>query len=237
MKEDRKVAFVGSGPGDPEMMTLRAVREIEECDVLFFDSSIKSEVLDMAGSDILKIGVGEPGGHFNPVEVAEIMARYAESGKKVVRLKIGDPSIFCKTDIEIKILKDHGIGYYIVPGISSAFASAASAGIILTESKVSSTVCLASGMDSKNGRKVDWKKLASCADTIIVYLGSQDAEKYTRDLISGGMDPEMPAVIVCGSTLKDQKIIRTNVSGIPESMQRGGGYACTLIIGKVTSVS
>ncbi len=231
-----KVVFVGSGPGDPEMMTVRSIKEIENCDILFYDASIDDSVINIAPARTEKIRVGDPDGHFDPKSIGTDMAEAAMAGKKVVRLKTGDPSIFCKTDIEIESLKEYGIDYCIVPGISTAFASAAAAGIVLTDSRLSSAVCLATGMESRNGRKVDWKKIASCADTVIVYLGSRDAERYVGELISGGMEPDMPVKVICNATLKNQRILNSRLSDLPVLLKTEGEYGCLVIIGKIASV-
>ncbi|MDQ4102038.1 MAG: uroporphyrinogen-III C-methyltransferase, partial [Thermoproteota archaeon] len=170
-----KVFICGAGPGDPKLMTLRAMELLKTCDIILYDRLVGKEIIDQipAGSEKAYVGrmVGDPDTHQDKTN--ELMTRYAKKGKDVLRLKGGDPFIFGRGAEEAEYLIEHGIGFEIVPGITSSIASPAYAGIPLTHRRYSSSVAIVTGHEDekKNKLVVRWDKLAGAVDTIVILMG------------------------------------------------------------------
>ncbi len=203
-----KVYIVGAGPGDPELITLKAVRILRMAQVVLYDRLIPMEVLDYAPGSAEKIFVGKRcGRHPIPQErINAIMVEKALEGKVVVRLKGGDPAIFGRLAEEIKALREHGIPFEIVPGVTAASAAAASLGISLTHRDCASVVSFITG-HRKGGQPLDlpFEHLAALGGTIVVYMGLSTAPEIARKLIDAGMPSDTPVAVVSSAATAEER--------------------------------
>ncbi|HEY7506898.1 MAG TPA: uroporphyrinogen-III C-methyltransferase, partial [Nitrososphaera sp.] len=186
-----RVFICGAGPGDPGLATVRAMQLVKSCDVVLYDRLVGKEIVDQIPERTEKVyvgrSVGDPTTHQQRTN--QLMVKHAKQGKRVLRLKGGDPFIFGRGAEEAEYLRKHGIGFEIVPGITSAIASPAYAGVPLTHRRFSSSVAIVTGHEGaeKDELVVKWDKLAGSVDTIVVMMGIGQLEQITRDLVKAGM--------------------------------------------------
>ena len=214
VKSPGKVFICGAGPGDPGLATVRAVELVRKCDVILYDRLVSKQIISQIPARAQKIyvgrSVGDPTTHQD--DTNSLMVRYARQGKSVLRLKGGDPFVFGRGAEEAEYLLKHGIGFEIVPGITSAIASPAYAGIPVTHRKHSSSVAIVTGHEDpeKEELAVNWRKLAGAVDTIVVLMGIGQIEKICRDLKKGGLKKSTKvAVIESGTTEKQRRVTGT----------------------------
>ena len=202
------VYLVGAGPGDPELLTLRAHRLLNEADAIVHDRLVDPRVLELARRDAERIPVGKAKGrHSSPQdEINGLLVELAAQGKRVVRLKGGDPFIFGRGGEELEALRAHGIAVEVVPGISAALGCAAAAQIPLTHRAYASAVTFVSAQGSAGGRPIDWAALARLPGTIAVYMGAGEARAVARQLTAHGLDPSTPAAVIENGTRADERI-------------------------------
>lgn len=208
------VHLVGSGPGDPDLLTLRAARLLSRADVVVHDRLIDSRVLAMAAPWAEVIDVGKrPGAPTNAQStINDVLIDRARRFDCVVRLKGGDPFVFGRGGEEAIELRAAGIDVAEVPGITSAIAAPAAAGIPVTMRGVASGVTIVTAhQDPSNDRKLDWDALARTGTTLVILMGAARAEQIADRLIAGGMRPEMPVAIVRSATTDDQDIQRAEL--------------------------
>lgn len=217
MNRKGKVFICGAGPGDPGLATVRAMELIRTCDVVLYDRLVSKELVSLIPKRSVKAyvgrSVGDPTTHQD--ETNKTMLRYAKEGKSVLRLKGGDPFIFGRGAEEAEFLLKHGVAFEIVPGITSAIASPAYAGIPLTHRKHSSSVAIVTGHEEadKGQPSVNWKKLAGSVDTVVVLMGIGQLEQICRELVRGGMKKSTKvAVIESGTTGRQRSVIGTLAS-------------------------
>jgi uroporphyrin-III C-methyltransferase len=237
-----KVYLVGAGPGDPKLITLRAVELIKKADVVLYDRLVSKKILNMISKRAKSIYVGRAVGddttHQNTTN--ELMVKYANLQKSVVRLKGGDPIIFGRGGEEAEFLKSFNIKYEIVPGITSGIGSATYAGIPLTHREFASSVVFVTGHEDpeKKSDVVKWKKLAKSVDTIVIMMGLSRIGIITQKLIDGGMDKNMPVAVIQNGTTPKQKMIKGTVSNISNKIKRNKIKPPTnIIIGRVVDLS
>jgi len=237
-----KVYLVGAGPGDPKLITLRAVELIKKADVVLYDRLVSKKILNMISKHAKSIYVGRAVGddttHQNTTN--ELMVKYAKLQKSVVRLKGGDPIIFGRGGEEAEFLKSFNIKYEIVPGITSGIGSATYAGIPLTHREFASSVVFVTGHEDpeKKSDVVKWKKLAKSVDTIVIMMGLSRIGIITQKLIDGGMDKNMPVAVIQNGTTPKQKMIKGTVSNISNKIKRNKIKPPTnIIIGRVVDLS
>jgi uroporphyrinogen III methyltransferase/synthase len=206
-----KVYLVGSGPGDPELITLKALKLLRKADVIVYDRLIPKSILKLIPSKSKKIYVGKfPGKHKIPQEkINEILINEALKGKKVVRLKNGDPFLFSRGGEEAQELRKAGIPFEIVPGVPSAIAVPAYAGIPITHRDYSSSIAIVTGHESqaKPNSRVKWDKLVNSVDTLIVLMGVKKLKNILKCLIEGGLSYKTKIAIIENGTTKNQKTI------------------------------
>lgn len=195
-----RVTLVGAGPGDAELLTLKAVRALQAADVILFDDLVSDEVLELARREAKRMLVGKRGGREScrQEDINEMMVKFARSGRRVVRLKSGDPMIFGRAGEEIDFLRQRGIEVDVVPGITSASAMASRLGISLTHRDHAQGVRFVTG-HSRNGvlpDNLDWSAMADPAITTIYYMAGRTAAEISRELIAAGMPMDAPATIV-----------------------------------------
>jgi len=219
------VYLIGTGPGDIGLLTTKAAELIRHADVVVYDRLINDEVLEMAREDAELIDVGKlPGNHKIPQEeINEIIAKRALHGKKVARIKGGDPFVFGRGGEEAEYLRARKISYEIVPGISSAVAALSYAGIPVTHRDLSSSFHVMTGHKRGNEEvDFDWEALAGLEGTLIFLMGTGNAHKIVQNLISHGKDPNTPAVAVMEGTTPRQKVAAGTLGDICERMQKEG---------------
>jgi uroporphyrin-III C-methyltransferase len=220
------VYIVGAGPGDPGLITLKGLQAISKADVILVDRLVPQELLAHARRDAEIIYVGkEPGRHlYTQDEINRIMIEKAVEGKIVVRLKGGDPLVFGRGGEEMEALRESGICYEVIPGISSAYAVPAYAGIPVTHRRVSSSVAIVPGMEAEDKplRRVDLRRIAGTVDTIVVLMGISRAEEIARELIDGGLDENTPAAVIEMGATRDQRVLIIKLRELGDGVKRHG---------------
>jgi|TARA_B100000959_G_scaffold229055_1_gene244629 uroporphyrin-III C-methyltransferase len=237
-----KVYLVGAGPGDPKLITLRAVELIKKADVVLYDRLVSKKILAMIPKRAVSIYVGRAVGDdtTHQENTNELMVKYAQLKKSVVRLKGGDPIIFGRGGEEAEFLKSFNVKYEIVPGITSGIGSATYAGIPLTHRQFASSVVFVTGHEDpeKKTEVVKWKKLAKSVDTIVIMMGLSRIEVISRKLIEGGMDKNMPVAVIQNGTTSKQKMVKGTISNIANKIKRNQIKPPTnIIIGRVVDLS
>ena len=237
-----KVYLVGAGPGDPKLITLRAVDLIKKADVVLYDRLVSKKILDMIPKRAVSIYVGRAVGDDTTHQETtnELMVKYAKLKKSVVRLKGGDPIIFGRGGEEAEVLKSFNVKYEIIPGITSGIGSATYAGIPLTHRQFASSVVFVTGHEDpeKKTEIVKWKKLAKSVDTIVIMMGLSRIDIISKKLIDGGMDKNMPVAVIQNGTTSQQKMIKGTISNIANKIKRNKIKPPTnIIIGRVVDLS
>jgi uroporphyrin-III C-methyltransferase len=204
---DDRVALVGAGPGDPELLTLRAARLIGCADVVLYDRLVSGEILALAPPHAELIDVGKrPGGSHTQGVINALLVSVASSGRRVVRLKGGDPFVFGRGGEEVEALAEAGIACVVVPGISSALAAPTAAGVPVTHRRVSRAVTIVTGHEALDSESVDWRALASVRSTIVVLMGIERRAAIAARLIAGGFALETPVAVVRDATTPEQRV-------------------------------
>jgi uroporphyrin-III C-methyltransferase/precorrin-2 dehydrogenase/sirohydrochlorin ferrochelatase len=220
--ESGTVTLVGAGPGDPELLTLRAVRALQSADVILFDDLVSRGVLDFARREARKLLVGKTG--FGPSckqeDINALMVSLAKQGKRVVRLKGGDPLIFGRAGEELDACAAHGIKTEIVPGITAAQGAAASLGLSLTDRKHSRRLQYITG-HARSGRlpdDIDWRSLADPVTTTAIYMPVRTLQSLVARALAEGLDPQTPAAAIARATRPDQQVIRSPIADLPAQL-------------------
>jgi uroporphyrinogen III methyltransferase / synthase len=236
------VYLVGAGPGDPELLTLKAHRLVREADVLVYDHLVAPEVLALARPGGQRVFVGKKGGGFccPQRDIEGTLIRLAREGKKVVRLKGGDPFIFGRGGEEAEALVEAGISFEVVPGVTSALAAAAYAGIPLTHRAHSSGVIFLTGHEDPNkpDSPIRWEDYGRLGVTLCVYMGMKNLETITRRLEAGGLSSQTPAAVIQSATTGEHRQLISTVGRIAlESEHAGFGAPAIVVIGEVAALS
>ncbi|GGX47223.1 siroheme synthase [Tateyamaria omphalii] len=235
MRETRKghVSFVGAGPGDPELLTLKARKALDEADVVIYDRLISKEILELARREATMIDVGkEAFGPSTPQEVInELIVEHGLKGAQVVRLKSGDATVFGRLDEEIEAVTEAGVDYHIVPGITAASAAVASIGQSLTRRGRNSSVRFLTGHDTRGFADHDWKALAQPGEVAAIYMGKKSARFIQGRLMMHGIDPSTPVTFVENASRADQQVLSTTVAEMEPTLTEAGlgGPALTFI--------
>jgi uroporphyrin-III C-methyltransferase len=226
------VYLVGSGPGALDLLTLRAARLIGEADALVYDHLIADGVLDLARSDAQKIYVGkQTSNHTVPQEELNLLlVRLAREGKKVVRLKGGDPFIFGRGGEEIETLFEFGVPFEVVPGVTAAAGCAAYAGIPLTHRDHAQTVIFATGHLKDGTVNLDWAALARPNQTIVFYMGIGGIAEICRQMIAYGLPETHPVAVVQSGTTPRQRVLIADLATLPNAVGAAGITSPALII-------
>jgi uroporphyrin-III C-methyltransferase/precorrin-2 dehydrogenase/sirohydrochlorin ferrochelatase len=217
--ENGLVTLVGAGPGDPELLTLRAVRALQSADVILFDDLVSRDVLDFARREARKMLVGKTG--FGPSckqdDINALMVGLAQQGKRVVRLKGGDPLIFGRAGEEIEACRAANIAVEIVPGITAAQGAAAKLGLPLTDRKHARRLQYITGhaKDGKLPDDLDWKSLADPTATTAIYMPTRTLAALVEKAIAEGLDPHTPAIAIARATRPDQQVVASSIGELP----------------------
>ncbi|XOF34585.1 MAG: uroporphyrinogen-III C-methyltransferase [Candidatus Electrothrix sp. YB6] len=237
-----KVYLVGAGPGDPGLLTLRGKYLLQRAEVVFYDYLVNKKLLNYVPDTAELVYVGKKGGGlhaFTQEGINRMLVEYGESGKRVVRLKGGDPFIFGRGAEEIQELVRAGIDFEVVPGVTSATAAATYAGIPITHREYTASVAFVTGHEAtgKTRSSVAWDKLATGAGTIVVYMGIKNLPVITGKLLEHGRDPDTPVAVVRWASTPIQRSVVGTLSSITEVVQNAGIKPPALvIIGEVVNL-
>lgn len=227
------MSFVGAGPGEAELITLKAVRRLREAAVILHDRLVPPEVLDHARGDAEVIDVGKTpaGGSIAQTEVNWMLVERARRRGRVVRLKGGDPGVFARLAEEVEAVRAAGVGFEIVPGVSAAMAAAARAGISLTERAAASCVVFATGSDQHGLLPaLDWELLARTEGTLVFYMAVGALEVIAATLTALGRDAREPALVVERCGYPDEQMVAGRLGDIAERARRAGVQPPALLL-------
>jgi len=228
------VSFVSAGPGDPELLTLKALARLRDADVVLYDDLASGAILDHARPGASLIAVGKRAGRPSAKQehVNRLLVDYAATGVRVVRLKSGDAGIFGRLEEEIDALRQAGIGYEIIPGVTSACAAAAAGGIPLTRRHTSRRVQFITGADVTGQLPADlnWAALADPDSTTVVYMGKRTFPALVAKLIEHGMAADTPALLAESLGRDDQRLLRTTIGALAQELAQGVGPATAVIL-------
>jgi uroporphyrin-III C-methyltransferase / precorrin-2 dehydrogenase / sirohydrochlorin ferrochelatase len=230
--------LIGAGPGDPDLLTLRALQLLQQADVILYDRLVPAAVLERARREAERVFVGkQPGNHTTQERINELLVHYARLGLRVARLKGGDPFIFGRGGEEIEVLAAHGIPYIVVPGITAALGAAAAANIPLTHRKLAQSVTFVTGhvLDDES---LDWNSLARARQTVVFYMGVGHLPQIVAKLRAAGAAANYPVAVVERATLPEQRTLRGTLETIVSTVQTAKVTPpALLIVGDVTALA
>jgi len=228
-----RVIFVGAGPGSPDLLTVRAVRCLSTADVIVHDALVPRSLLDSIDAPGERVAVPREGaaGADTGVAVGRLLVRLAEGGRTVARLKGGDPSVFARLNEELAPLRTAGIAVEFVPGVTAALAAAAAAGTPLTSRAGASCLTIVTGHDAREkGAAFDFAPLASLAGTVVVYMGVEEAERWSSAMLEGGAAPDTPVTIVSRCSWPDERVGTSTLARCAADLARHGWRAPAIFI-------
>ena len=225
-----RVDLVGAGPGDPDLLTLKARRALDRADVVIHDRLVAPAILELARREALIIDAGKEG--FGPstpqAEINALIVTHAARGAHVVRLKSGDPAIYGRLDEEIDALEEAGIDWAIVPGITAASAAAAAVGQSLTKRGRNASLRFLTGHDVQGFAEQDWRGLARDGSVAAIYMGKRAARFLQGRLMMHGAKAETPVTVVENASRPDQRVLETTLIALPEAVATLDGPAVLL---------
>ena len=227
-----EVYLVGGGPGDPDLLTFRALRLMQQADVVVYDRLVAKPVLEMTRRDAQRIYVGkERDNHaMRQEEINELLARLAKEGKRVVRLKGGDPFIFGRGGEEIDTLAAQGVPFQVIPGITAASGCAAYSGIPLTHRDYAQSVTFVTGHLKDGSMNLNWERLAQPGQTVVFYMGLVGLPVIVRELIAHGASPQLPIALIQQGTTHRQRVFTATLTSISDIVEKEQPKPPTLII-------
>ena len=241
MREEACVYLVGAGPGDPELLTLKAHRLLQKADVVVYDRLVSTAILDLIPTGASRIFVGKAPGnhHLSQDDINTLLVSLARRARSVVRLKGGDPLIFGRGSEEALVLARAGIRFEIVPGVTAASACTTYAGIPLTHRGVANSVrFLAGHCRADQSLDLDWNRLADPDTTLVVYMGLANLPDIQRQLIAAGLDPTTPAALIENGSTPQQRRLLTRLRDLENTARDEQVTSPALIvIGKVVDLA
>jgi uroporphyrin-III C-methyltransferase/precorrin-2 dehydrogenase/sirohydrochlorin ferrochelatase len=239
-----EVYLVGGGPGDPDLLTFRALRLMQQCDVCVYDKLVSKEVMELVRRDAELINVGKARDqHTLPQEeINLLLVKLAKEGKRVLRLKGGDPFIFGRGGEEIETLMENGVPFQVVPGITAANGVSSYAGIPLTHRDYAQSCVFTTGhLKSKDGQphavELDWPALARPNQTVVIYMGLIGLEQICAQLINHGLDASTPAAVIQQGTTSKQKVVVADLSSLAAKVLEAElKPPCLIIVGHVVKL-
>jgi uroporphyrin-III C-methyltransferase len=235
------VSLVGAGPGDPDLLTVKALRLLQQADVVIFDRLVSADILKLIPHGTGQISVGKsPGKHCVPQDqINEIIVSLAQSGRRLVRLKGGDPYIFGRGGEEALVLRQHGIAFEVVPGVTAAAGCSSYSGIPLTHRGLNHGVRFITGhLQDNQDLSIDWNKIADPDCTLVFYMGLANLQEICQQLVKAGLPATTPAAAIhAGSTQQQRKVIAT-LADLDQAVTRAELKSpVTTIVGKVVTLS
>lgn len=234
-----EVYLVGTGPGDPDLLTFRALRLMQQADVVLYDRLIGDGILNLVRRDAERIYVGKlPNDHSVPQEeIGKMLIRLAQEGKRVLRLKGGDPFVFGRGGEEIEALSENGIAFQVIPGVTAAVGCASYAGIPLTHRDHAQGCVFVTGHEKDGKLNLNWKSLIQPRQTVVVYMGLSSMGAITAGFLANGADPATPAAVIENGTRAGQRVITGTLESLTEKTASAGIKSPALIIiGSVVSL-
>ena len=226
--------MVGAGPGDPDLLTVKAKRLISQCDALVYDSLVPNEILNLVKPSCKSIFVGKRRNHHSllQTQINELLVDLIQSCQCVVRLKGGDPFVFGRGGEEAAYLDRHGVSIEVVPGVTSGIAASAYMGIPLTHRLGASSVTFVTGHEGidKKLPLVDWSKLAQSSDSLVIYMGIYNLRYIIKELIDNGLSESTPVAVIQQATVKDQRYMKATLNTIVDKTQRQNFESPSIVI-------
>lgn len=231
------VSLVGAGPGDPDLLTVKGYRVIQQADVVVYDRLVSAGILALANCAAEMIYVGKKlDFHCVPQDqINQLLVEKAQQGKRVVRLKGGDSFIFGRGGEELEELAQHGISFEVVPGITAAAGATAYAGIPLTHRDHAQSVQFITGHVQKDGREIEWHSLAKSNNTLVFYMGLKQSGYITEKLLETGLDAEISCAIIENGTRREQRVFTGPLKDLP-NMAKDAVSPALIVVGSVTSL-
>ena len=236
--ESGLVHLVGAGPGDPELISVRGARALQRADVVAYDRLVSLELLDYCppGAELIYVGKTPQGPGISQRDINELLVDRARQGRRVVRLKGGDPFVFGRGGEEALALAEAGIAFEIVPGVSSAVGVPAYAGIPVTHRRVASSFAVVTAHQCEGGSDNDWMALARI-DTLVLLMGASSFRSAARRLILAGRNADESAAIIENGTTSSQRVVTGTLSDLPDRMERGRIKSpATIVVGAVVDL-
>jgi uroporphyrin-III C-methyltransferase/precorrin-2 dehydrogenase/sirohydrochlorin ferrochelatase len=226
------VVLVGGGPGDPELLTLKALKALQAADVVLHDNLVAPEIVEMARPQAERIYVGKRCANhaLTQAEINALLVRLAQAGKRVVRLKGGDPFVFGRGGEEVEHLAAHGVPFRVIPGVTAAAGIGAYAGIPLTHRDHAQALVLVTGHRKDESLDLDWEALARPRQTVVVYMGLQTLPLLCEKLIAHGLPASTPAAVVEKGTTAEQRVVTGTLATITGLARAEGLRPPTLVI-------
>jgi uroporphyrin-III C-methyltransferase / precorrin-2 dehydrogenase / sirohydrochlorin ferrochelatase len=234
-----RVTLVGAGPGDPDLLTIKALRALQDADIIFYDELVSPEVLDRARRDAARVPVGrrvgKPG--IGQDAINKLLIDAARSGQRAVRLKGGDPFIFGRGGEEVEALREAGVGYSVIPGITAGLGAAAEFDVPLTFRGEALRITFLTAHKAKDAETVEWSALTDEKMTVVVYMGMTAAPAIRAGLLAAGRSPQTPVGIFARATRRDSQAVVGALDDLPELLRRIDGGPAILVIGDVVAHS
>ncbi|EJE8548210.1 uroporphyrinogen-III C-methyltransferase [Vibrio vulnificus] len=233
-----EVALVGAGPGDPELLTLKALNYLQQAEVVLYDYLVSDEIMALVANDAILVCVGKRAGHHSvPQEKTnQLLVDFAKQGYKVVRIKGGDPFVFGRGGEELEVLADAGINFQVVPGITAAAGATAYAGIPLTHRDYAQSAMFITGHLKAESDQLDWSTLARGQQTLVIYMGLMKSNYIQEQLIKHGRRAQTPIAIIERGTQLSQKVFKGQLSELSDLAKKAEAPAL-IVIGEVVQLS
>ena len=228
------VYLVGAGPGDPELLTLKALRLIKSCDALVHDALVSPQIIKETNKKTEIFNVGKRAGLCSvpQADTNLLIVKLAKEGKNVVRLKGGDPFVFSRGGEEVSFLEKNGISVEIVPGITSGIAAPSNFGIPLTHREAGSSITFVTGHEdiNKDKKTVNWRLLAKSSDGLVIYMGMRNIEFIVKELLIGGLDENTKCAVIQEATLNNQKCLISELKNLVETISNKGFTSPSIVV-------
>jgi len=233
-----EVALVGAGPGDVELLTLKAIRFLQQADVVLYDYLVSDDIMALVPNDTILVCVGKRAGHHSvPQEKTnQLLLDFALQGHRVVRIKGGDPFIFGRGGEELEVLADAGVSFHVVPGITAAAGATAYAGIPLTHRDYAQSAMFITGHLKAERDELDWSTLARGNQTLVIYMGLMKSEYIQSQLIEYGRQPETPIAIIERGTHSTQKVFKGQLAELAD-LAKDAQSPSLIVVGEVVALS
>ena len=231
-----RVYLVGAGPGDPDLLTLRAVRLLQQTQAIVYDNLVSPEVLDYVSPNALRFYAGKRRNNhtLRQEEINALLVKLAREGKHVVRLKGGDPFIFGRGGEELETLAAHGISFEVVPGVTAASGVSSYAGIPLTHRDYAQSCLFVTGHLKDGSANLDWPSLVRERQTVVIYMGLNALPDICRQMIAHGASPERPIAVVQNGSLATQRVVTGTLADMAQRVAQAGLVSpCLTLIGDV----